>query len=459
MPKSLLLSEDKVLLHAFGGAEAYVRLPGGRVTVKVPECLVPPLRAPVSEVLRKVTQEKSAGKLSRFVLNLDGKKQPLSITVEPVREGRSGPLQYLVLFEPLDVKENDTPIACMEEPSDYAKEQIKLLENELGDSQENLQSVIEELELSNEELQAGNEELVASNEELQSTNELSKLAMIVSQSEDAIIALSFDGEVESWNQGAETLFGYSPEEVVGRRLYDLIAPSEVERLQRAIEKGESTRAENFEFTRSDGGRISLEIFLQPILSGDSIERIVISILDNTARVRAEQEREWLSKVVNSSDDLIGSCDPDGQTWFMNPGGLALWGLPKDADVKGWDMSERVDYEATIRACEDESRKITSKFSAVIESIPDLHFMVGTNSQVEFCSPNTRTFFTTIGGEHTILSSLRNRIQSVLETGCPYRPLDYLGVIEVKVGNASRCLLPRIQPNYISLLIHNQLRKQ
>ncbi len=55
--------------------------------------------------------------------------------------------------------------------SEYSRQRIEELENELKETKSELQNVIEELEASNEELQSANEELMSSNEELQSANE------------------------------------------------------------------------------------------------------------------------------------------------------------------------------------------------------------------------------------------------------------------------------------------------
>lgn len=50
--------------------------------------------------------------------------------------------------------------------------------------------------------------------------------LLVDQSPDALFALSFDGNVLSWNAGAEKIFGYAAHEAIGRYLSDLITPTE-----------------------------------------------------------------------------------------------------------------------------------------------------------------------------------------------------------------------------------------
>ena len=53
-----------------------------------------------------------------------------------------------------------------------------------------------------------------------------RLAGLVDSSADAIVLIGVDGRVETWNGGAERIYGYRREEAVGRALDDLIVPAE-----------------------------------------------------------------------------------------------------------------------------------------------------------------------------------------------------------------------------------------
>jgi PAS domain S-box-containing protein len=50
--------------------------------------------------------------------------------------------------------------------------------------------------------------------------------VLVELSPDALIGLSPDGEVLSWNHAAHAMFGYTSAEAVGRLIYDLVIPAD-----------------------------------------------------------------------------------------------------------------------------------------------------------------------------------------------------------------------------------------
>jgi PAS domain S-box-containing protein len=117
----------------------------------------------------------------------------------------------------------------------------------------------------------------------------SRLAAIVESSDDAIITKNFDGIITSWNKGAERIFGYSTEEIVGRPITTLTTPESSDdplRILERIRRGE--RVEHYETLRrtKDGRDICVSLTVSPVR--DSTGRIMGA--SKIARDITEQKR-------------------------------------------------------------------------------------------------------------------------------------------------------------------------
>ncbi len=118
------------------------------------------------------------------------------------------------------------------------------------------------------------------------------LASIVESSEDAIIGKNLDGIVVSWNRGAEKIFGYSAEEMIGRPVSALAWPGREDELPRMFARiRDGQRVEHFETLRrhKDGRQIAVSLTVSPIRdeSGTIIGASKIA-RDITERHRAEE---------------------------------------------------------------------------------------------------------------------------------------------------------------------------
>jgi len=120
------------------------------------------------------------------------------------------------------------------------------------------------------------------------------LASIVESCEDAIIGMTLEGIVVSWNAGAEQIYGHPAAEMIGRSISTLIPqyrPGDLPELYEMIKRGE--RVERFETirVRKDRTPIEISVTLSPIK--DATGKVVgVSTVgrDITESKREEQER-------------------------------------------------------------------------------------------------------------------------------------------------------------------------
>ena len=97
--------------------------------------------------------------------------------------------------------------------------------------------------------------------------EVELLAAIVRSSADAIISESLDGTIQSWNPGANKIYGYTSSEITGRSIAALVPPDnpeELPRLLKALRKGERISHYRAVHRRKDGTLISVCYVVSPI---------------------------------------------------------------------------------------------------------------------------------------------------------------------------------------------------
>jgi PAS domain S-box-containing protein len=131
------------------------------------------------------------------------------------------------------------------------------------------------------------------------------LAAIVESSDDAIVSKTLDGRIRSWNAGAMRLFGYTPEEVIGKAITIIIPPELHEEERRILEKLQrGERLDHFETTRvtKDGRRIPISLTVSPIRDsrGTVIGASKVA-RDISERKRAEQALRQNQEALREAD--------------------------------------------------------------------------------------------------------------------------------------------------------------
>lgn len=130
------------------------------------------------------------------------------------------------------------------------------------------------------------------------------LAAIVESSDDAIISKTLDGIILSWNQGAQRMYGYKAEEMIGQRIASLMPPDrlrEMEAIHARIRRGEHAIRNESVRVRKDGSHIPVSVTISPVKDADGRIIGASSIAcDITERKREETERlELIRELTNA----------------------------------------------------------------------------------------------------------------------------------------------------------------
>jgi PAS domain S-box-containing protein len=124
-----------------------------------------------------------------------------------------------------------------------------------------------------------------------------RLSAIVQYSDDAIVSKRLDSTIVSWNAGAQRIFGYTEEEVVGKSIRILFPPELLPEEDMFLERiGRGEHIDHFETVRvrKDGQRINISVTISPIKDerGNIIGASKIA-QDITERKRDEQRNHLL----------------------------------------------------------------------------------------------------------------------------------------------------------------------
>jgi PAS domain S-box-containing protein len=128
---------------------------------------------------------------------------------------------------------------------------------------------------------------------LLSLNATQRIASIVESSDDAIVSKDLNGVIASWNKGAERIFGYAAEEVVGKSITILIPPDRHEEepaILERIRRGE--RVDHYETVRirKDGNPVDISLTVSPVRNAEGKIIGASKIArDITERKRSEEQ--------------------------------------------------------------------------------------------------------------------------------------------------------------------------
>jgi PAS domain S-box-containing protein len=172
----------------------------------------------------------------------------------------------------------------------------------------------------------------------------------VESSDDSIFSQSLKGIVTSWNKGAEQVYGYSAEEILGKNVSTLEPENlkgEIKKLIERVKNNEKIRYYETLRLRKDGTLINVSVTLSPVFSSSG-ELMAVSTIarDITERKRADEvlrkSEERFRALVTASSEVIYRMSPDwrcmnrlcgrgflSDTENLNPTWLQEYILPED----------------------------------------------------------------------------------------------------------------------------------
>jgi PAS domain S-box-containing protein len=199
-----------------------------------------------------------------------------------------------------------------------------------------------------------------------------RLAALVESSDDAIVGKDLNGTIQSWNRGAERMFGYTAEEAIGRHITFIIPADRIEEENVVIGRiREGNSVEHFETVRrSKSGRlIDVSLSVSPIRTRNN-EVIGASKI---ARDITEQKRlrHAVEDASRAKDQFLATLSHElrtplntvlGYTQMMRNGAIRPEDLPKAFDVIGRNADA---LTRLVNDVLDTSRIVTGKISVTM----------------------------------------------------------------------------------------------
>jgi PAS domain S-box-containing protein len=190
-----------------------------------------------------------------------------------------------------------------------------------------------------------------------------RLAAIVEHSDDAIIGKSLDGVIQSWNAGAERIYGYSATEVIGQHISMLVPSHQFDDMEYILGKIRNEEPIlHYETVRrnKEGKDLQVSLTVSPIrdVKGNLIGVSTIA-RDVTERKKAEETirsaNAYNRSLIEASLDPLVTINPDGKISDVNAATVRVTGFSRE-ELIGTDFSKyftepekaRAGYEKVFR---------------------------------------------------------------------------------------------------------------
>jgi PAS domain S-box-containing protein len=314
-------------------------------------------------------------------------------------------------------------------------------------------------------------DLTASRErEVEST----RLAAIVSSSDDAIISKTLDGKILSWNAGATNIFGYEATDMIGQSIFRIIPPElyeEEKQILNRLRQGE--RIHHYETARiaKDGRRIEISLTVSPlfnkygkVIGASKVARDITT--SREAEAELQQVRTELARVarVTTLGELTAAIAHEVNqplTGVISSGNACLRWLarnPPNLDAARRSVERMIDdgnrAADVIRGIRDMVRKSPPRKDpfSINDTIMEVLALIRTELSRNDISPRAElsndlpvVWGDRIQLQQVILNLVMNAIEAMSEVSVTQREL-----LIASVKDGSNGVLVRIQDSGIGL---------
>jgi PAS domain S-box-containing protein len=168
----------------------------------------------------------------------------------------------------------------------------------------------------------------------------SHLAAIVESSDDAIIGKTLEGVITSWNKGAERIFGYTADEIIGRPIAVLIPPErhdEEQEILKRLRRGERIEHYVTKRIRKDGSPLVISLSISPIKESTG------KIIGASKIARDITERQRSSEALQASERLFRLLADSApvMVWLSGQDKLCTFFNKKWLDFRGRTMEQEL----------------------------------------------------------------------------------------------------------------------
>jgi two-component system sensor kinase FixL len=168
----------------------------------------------------------------------------------------------------------------------------------------------------------------------------SRLAAVVSSSDDAIIGKTLDGTVTAWNLGATAIFGYQADEMVGQSITRIIPADlqdEERRILERLRRGRRVRHYRTVRIAKNGRRVDVSLTISPVFNKSGkvvgVSKVARDITEPKSAAQALREgAARLRALIDTAVDGVILIDARGTVLVFNPACEKLFGYAADAVI-------------------------------------------------------------------------------------------------------------------------------